>query len=228
MIQLKGKQFSVSNEGLVSFVIRYHCDTEDEALSGVPSEYRGLRRYGRNGSEWDPDADQYIVQVTYQGLLASEPTEEDDDFAIDAELREEPIEAFPDRALLESNYGAYIEDGRLKFPETLSGSGKGSTGLSSGKNSKGKNPLFGVTTYPVMRMIASQKMVRRTTPASIYSDVGRIVKSLPSGFDEPGNKTWIVDAPQVQKRGNARVITKRWKDIDPIKHVEALYTLIRR
>jgi hypothetical protein len=227
-VQLKGKEFSVSDQGLVAFVIKYYCDSEDEALFSTPSTYRGLPRQGRNGAEWDASSDKWIVTVTYQGLTGTEPGEDQDDYSIDAEFREEPIEAFPERDLLIKTYGGYIEEGRLKFPETLDSVKGNTSGLGNGKKTGAKNPLFGLTSYPVMRLVASHTMVRRTVPASVWREVGTVVKSLPSGFDEPGGKTWLVDAPIIRKKGNAKTITRRWKDIDKLNHLNALYLLLKK
>lgn len=231
MIQLRGKSLSWTDVGLVSITIKYYCDTEDEALFGLPSSYRGMARRSGSGAEWDAGEDKWIASAVFQGLAdGADPSSELEQYTIDGEWREEPIEAFPDRALLVSTYGGYIDaaDGRLKFPETLSSSGSGATGFSSSSKASVKNPMFGVTSYPVLRLVAEHTYVRSSAPSGIYTRVGTVLTSLPSGFDEPDGKTWIVDTPTIRRIGNARHITERYKDIDMLKHVEALYRLIKK
>lgn len=231
MITLKGKSFTWSPEGLVAFRIKYFADTEDEALFSTPASYRGLGRRGSNGAEWDAGENKWIVDVTFQGLPdGAAPSEELEQFTIQGEWREEPIESFPERASLVSTYGGYIDpsDGRLKFPEALVSKAGSGTGLNGSKKASGKNPMFGVTSYPVLRLVAEHTFVRASAPSGIYSEVGTVVNSLPSGFDEPGGKIWIVDTPTVIKVGNARRVTKRWKDLDALRHIEALQRLIKK
>lgn len=227
--QIKGKSFTVSDRGLVVIRLRYFCDGEDDALSGIPANYRGLTRRGHNGGTWNPDDEKWIVDVTYQGLLGSDPGEDFDEYEIDGEFREEPIEAFPDRAALVRDYGGYLEDGRLKFPETLPTKSSAGTGLSSSKASTAQNPLFGLTSYPVYYELATHTYLRTTVPGIVHRRKGTIIASLPGGFSYDGDaKAWFVDAPKVRKVGNAWQITERFKEIDALKHISALYALIKK
>ncbi len=228
--QIKGKSFQVSDTGLCAFRLRFFCDTEDDALTGIPGSYRGLLRRGNNGAEWDAGADKWIVDVTYQGLASGDPAESLDQFELDGEFREEPIESFSDRAWLASNYGAYIDpaDGLLKFPEYLpvsTGSGFSATSSSS----RQQNPLFGLRTYPVYYEVATHTYVRTNVPASVRKRKGTIVNSLPGGFEYQGDvKTWFVDAPKTSKRGNAWTITERYKELDQFKAIAALKKLVQK
>lgn len=226
-VQIKGKKFTVSDQGLIALMLRYFCDTEDEAIFSIPDSYRGLIRRGHNGATWEPDDDKWRVDVTYQGLAdGSQPGDDMDSYEISGEFREEPIESFPDRDLLVSQYGAYFEEGRLKFPETLGGT-KAATGYSS--KTSAKNPLFGTTSYPVYYEVASHSYVRNTVPASVHTRVGTVLDTLPGGFDYRGNsKSWFVDAPQLRKTGNAWQITERFKDLDALVHLNALMKLIKK
>lgn len=226
---IKGKSFQVSDTGLVAMRLRYFCDGEDDALSGIPASYRGLLRRGHNGGTWSPDDEKWIVDVTYQGLLSGDPGEDFDQYEIAGEFREEPIEAFPDRASLVRDYGGYLEEGRLKFPETLPTKTNAGTGLSGAKSSAAQNPFFGLTSYPVYYEIATHTYIRKTVPGSVHKRKGSILASLPGGFSYDGDaKAWFVDAPLVRKAGNAWSITERFKEIDALKHIRALYALIKK
>ena len=249
--ELKGRRFSIDDEGKVTFRLRYLADSEDEALFSIPSTYRGLVRRGHNGGVWDGDLSKYVVDAQYEGLAdtGTDP-EEQDQYLITGEWREEPIEAFPDRSLLVRDYGAYVEDGKLKFPEKMPTNqaaeaassalgfavgflvGQAVQAFGGGNSESGEaedNPLFGVTTYPVFYQTAERSYVRSTVPSDVYRRVGQVLERLPDGFDYDGDAVaWFVDAPTVQKVGNANRIVERFKEVDKLKHVQALYALLRK
>lgn len=230
-IQLKGITGGKDRRGLISLGYRYHFGDTDPIsalIAALPAVPAGLPEVDRRLTEW-ANNESFIVQATFEGIL-DEPSPDEDQFSITSEWREEPIEAFPDREALEKQYGAFedADSGRLRFPETLEGTAASGSALSKGKKASSKNPLFGLTTYPVLRMVASHSYVRKIVPASVYSDVGTVVRNLPAGFQEPPDKVWIVDTPNVRKRGNAWEIVERWKDVDRLAHLEALYLLLQK
>lgn len=229
MITIKGKTFQVSDTGLVAIRLKYLTDSEDEALTGIPYAYRGLIRRGHSGGTWEPDDNKWIVDVTYQGLVAGDPSEELDQFEISGEFREEPIEAFPERAALQSNYGAYIDnEGRIKFPETLPTKSTSTFGGSTGTGSSEQNPMFGLTTYPVYYERASHTYIRSSVPSTVHKKKGTIITNLPAGFEYGGDaKAWFVDAPAIRKTGNCWTITENYKEIDALPAINALMALIR-
>lgn len=230
-IQLKGLSGGKDRRGFASFSARYLFTdaTLDEALTGsLPTSITSLPEVGRQFTEWDVDNNGFIIDVNFEGVI-DEPTEDDDVFIITPEWREEPIEAFPNRKALEEKYGAYDEDGRLKFPETLAGGTTSSgSGLGSNAGTEKKNPLYGTTTYPTLRVVAQQSFCRKKVPASIYRDIGTVVKTLPAGFENPPKGPWIVDVPRLRKRGNVWEIVRTWKDVDRLEHLEALYLLLQK
>lgn len=238
------RKFSITDDGAVFFTLQYHCDTEDEALFSIPTTYRGLLRYSHDGGQWV--GSEWVVTAKYRGLPASASydPEEFDQYSIEGEWREEPIEAFPNRKLLIDNYGAYVEDGKLKFPEKLPSTAQGAAdalgfaagfaiGLAlsdaGGSADDGEdNPLFGVRSYPVYYDMAEHRYVRETVPGDLTRKAGTIVESLPSGFDYDGDATaWLVDKPSRFKQGNCWRIVERYKEVDELKHIRALYDLIR-
>lgn len=230
MITIKGKTFQVSDNGLVAIRLKYLCDSEDEALTGIPASYRGLIRRGHSGGTWDADDQKWIVETTYQGLVAGDPSEDLDQYEIGGEFREEPIESFPERAALVREHGAYIdESGRMKFPEALPTKSAGSFGGATSSQSSQDNPLFGLTTFPVYYERASHTYIREKVPATVHKRKGTILANLPSGFDYDGDaKAWFVDAPNIRKTGNCWTITENFKEIDAMPAIKTLMALIKK
>jgi hypothetical protein len=230
-IQIKGIKGGVDRRGLAKFSARFlftESTIEEAMVADLPSKPATLPETGaRDFVEWDVDNDGFIIEAHFEGVVA-EPKESQDQARITGEWREEPIEVFPDRQKLEDKYDAYIdpEDGRLKFPEYIKVKGSGS-GLGGGSREE-RNPLFGVTTYPVLLLVAVHTFVRLRVPDSVYSEPGTVVKSLPSIFDDPPKRTWLVDTPDTQKRGNGWTIMRKWKEVNNLKHVAALYDLMAR
>jgi hypothetical protein len=228
-IQIKGISGGKDRRGLVSLTFRYLFTqtTVDEALTGeLPTKPTSLPEVGRKFVEWDVDNHGFLIDVSFEGII-NEPGKEEEQYLIVGEWREERIEAFPKRQELIEKYGAYEEDGLLKFPQYLPAKGQGSGSFQNTTKSKGElNPLFGTTSYPVLRLVATQTMVRERVPASVFSEVGNVVKKLPAGFQDPPKRVWIVDTPQVRRRGNTWEIVRRWKEVDNLKHLEALYLLL--
>jgi len=234
MLQIKGITGSRDRRGLVS--VTYNCfiadTTEARALVAELPFNPGLPEVNRTVKEFQIDNRSFLVTVTCEGIVpGGTPLEANDQFLIEDEWREEPIEAFPDRDTLEKRYGAYPDDdGRLKFPEFLpTGAGTGSgSGLGGGRSSDDKNPLFGVSTYPVQIATASHSYIRTAKPSGLRKKAGTVIKSLPAGFQESGGGPWLVCTPSCRKRGNCWEIVERYKEINNLKHLEALYLLLRK
>jgi len=247
-VEIKGRKFTFDDNGLVTFFLRWHCETEDEALFDVPATYRGLTRRGHSGGVWDGNTSQWIVDAIYKGLADGGDSgfgEELATYRVYGEWREEPIETFPERQRLIDENGGYIEEGKLKFSETKPLSAAAAVGgalgvavgfavgLSTPSAAQGSsggetNPMFNVTTYPVYYEVAEMTYVDTRVAAEVRRDVGTVVESLPAGFDYDGDaKAWLVDVPSIDKQGNAYRITRRWKQVDELKHLQVL-ALIRR
>jgi hypothetical protein len=230
IIQVKGMEGGRDRRGMLSLAYSYlvlDMSPEEASLVALPVKPATIPETGeRKFKEWVHNRN-FMMTAQFEGIV-SEPGEEAEQCMIQGEWREEPIEAFPDREALMKEFGAYEDPdtGRLKFPETLEGTTSSGSSLSKSKRQSEKNPLFGLTTYPVQRMVASRAYMRFNVPSSVYESVGEVTKTLPAVFDEPPNKTWIKDPPLVRKRGNAWEIVERWKDVERLKHIEALYLLL--
>ena len=112
------ERFEVSANGRVRWTVDWAMDNRAEAISGIPRVFETLPFAGASGGPWINEEGKYIATARYEGVV-DEPTEADDDYDISGELREVKIEEFPNRELLKTEFGAYEEDGRLKFPATI-------------------------------------------------------------------------------------------------------------
>jgi hypothetical protein len=229
MIRIKGTRFSVDKRGLLTASATYLCDGLSEAVSGnLPNPFGSGQFIGRSGGEWDTGEEKWVVTGNFEGVVF-EPGADSEDYSLDAEFSEEPIESHPAISTIMQRYqGTKDEEGRVQFAETITGSGSGGSGLSNTRQRSEKNPFFGVQSYPAMRMVAAHTYVRRTVPNSIYRRVGTVLNSLPSGFDEPGGRKWVVMPPLARRRGDAWEITERYKDVGDDPHVEILSKLVQR
>lgn len=229
MIRLKGTRFTVSRQGVINGSATFFADTLSEAIgSDLPNPFGYGTFISRTGGEWDAETDRWILTANYEGLVG-EVAASNDDYSLDAEFSEEPIESHPEiQTLMERYSGTRRDDGRVEFAETIEGRATGGTGLSNARRGSQKNPMFGVTSYPAMRMVASHTYVRPSIPGSVYRKVGTVLKSLPSGFDEPGGRAWIVMPPLARRRGDAWEITERYRDIGDEPHAEILAQLVQR
>lgn len=229
---MKGIKGSRDRKGLSSYTLTFLITdaTLDDGFSLPIPVPTGLPIVGRSFREWDVDNNGFILDVTCEGLISEPPPGSDETFSVQPEWREEPIETFPYQDALVKNYGAYEGgEGTLKFPQYIKGGASAGGGLAKAQLSgKETNPLYGVRTYPVLRIVASHSYTRRAIPSSVYSRIGTVIKGLPPGFEYPGDKPFIVDTPVLQSRGNCWSITERYKDIDKLKHLEALYGLMVR
>jgi len=231
MIRIKGIRFSVDRRGMFSGSASYLCDDIAEATSGsLPNPFGAVSEVGRSGGEWDVDEQKFVVQAVFEGLL-SEPTPDQEEYTLDAEFSEEPIESHPQIASILKNYGGTKrDDGTIEFPETMpSGKGGSGTGLArTAKKAGDKNPFFGVTSYPAMRCVASHSYIKRSLGSAIYNRVGNVLNGLPSGFDEPGGRKWLVMPPLARRRGDVWDVTERYKDIGDDPAVELMAKLIQK
>jgi hypothetical protein len=229
MIRIKGTRFGVDKRGLLTGNATYLCDGLSEAVSGtLPNPFGSGQFVGRSGGEWDTGEEKWVVQGNFEGVVF-EPGPESEDYSLDAEFSEEPIEAHPSiTTLMERYQGTKGDDGRVQFAELITGQSGGGSGLSNNRQRTEKNPFFGVQSYPAMRMVAQHSYVRRSVPNSIYRKVGTVLNSLPAGFDEPGGRKWVVMPPLARRRGDGWEITERYKDVGDDPHVEILSQLVRR
>ena len=235
LIQVKGVKLNEDQRGQLSVEAKFFLpgsSLDDAWRAKLPAvtSLPYIRRTVEDGERGS--LDHYIT--AYYGGLITEPAADgsQDQWEITEERREEAIEAFPFRDQLKKQYGAYEDPitNRLKFPEFLKASG-GNGGLKSGNgNATGeKNPLYGVTSYPVLYAVAKHTCVRFSVPADWWEKVHSVIKQLPDGFrrfNYPQGKPWVVDPMLVRRVRNSVTIQRQWREIDKLKHLEALQLLL--
>lgn len=201
---------------------RYVCDSLAEAKASVPLTYEGLALLSKSIGQWRGTS-KYAADCRYGGIEQEGPDGEDDgSFEILPEEREVPIENFPDRDYLISEYGAFEDGGVLKFPMRLPKKTDSRTGLrpskAAGPWSLGgeNNPLFNVRTYPEIYEVAVRTFFRKTFPSRLLQEAGTIITRLPSGFGNQGGteRQWWVERPHRVRVGNGWRITWRARSLE--------------
>jgi len=233
-VTIEKEKFSIDDRGRIRYQLRYKADSRTDALTGIPRTFEGLLRLGTSGTPWIDKNGAYLVDATYGGLIY-ESNPELDSYEVIEEFQDKKLSAFPDRELLEEEFGAYIDPfGDLRFPETLPKTSRLGSGLSlntyrDGDNAEEQNPLNGATTYKVAYAVAIHRMVRKRIPARLEKMVGTVVDRIPAQFEYSGRaESWWVQPLCRRKVGNAWDIEMRYEQVDDFKDQEALVKLMQR
>jgi hypothetical protein len=209
MLEIDRETIEIDSLGKLRLRVRYAADSRSDAIRNTPAKLEGLPRTALRAQPWIGKQGKYIVDAAYEGLDA-DPDPELDVYELITEERENKIESFPDRELLEESYGATLdEDGNLIFPPTLpkppSRLGQPLT-LDTMKSGavEPQNPLHGTTSYAVPHTTAIWRLVRKKVPANLEKQSRSVITRLPSGFDYQGPKaSWYVRPLQKRKAGNS-------------------------
>ena len=196
----------------------------DASVDGVPYKKRSVRPH--------PEGTGYQAVLEYEGLVdgIDPPEDEARQWSIQITERMDPIETHPEFAKLKSDYGGTVENGKVKWPETIpSGTTSGSFGSSS-KTATVANPMLNTTHYPVLLGNASYTRVARSLPSNLLSIPGQVVTSLPSssGMTTPDGYVWIRALPQSTGYGNAFRLTDTYKLTKSESWVYLIYKIIGR
>jgi hypothetical protein len=233
-VTIEKEKFSIDDRGRIRYQLRYKADSRTDALTGIPRTFEGLFLLGTSGTPWIDKNGAYLVDATYGGLI-DESNPELDSYEVIEEFQDKKLSAFPDRELLEEEFGAYIDPfGDLRFPETLPKTSRLGSGLSlntyrDGDNAEEQNPLNGATTYKVAYAVAIHRMVRKRIPARFEKMVGTVVDRIPAQFEYSGRaESWWIPPLRRRKVGNAWDIEMRYEQVDDFKDQEALVKLMQR
>jgi len=233
-VTIEKEKFSIDDRGRIRYQLRYKADSRTDALTGIPRTFEGLLLLGTSGTPWIDKNGAYLVDATYGGLIG-ESNPELDSYEVIEEFQDKKLSAFPDRELLEEEFGAYIDPfGDLRFPETLPKTSRLGSGLSlntyrDGDNAEEQNPLNGATTYKVAYAVAIHRMVRKRIPARLEKMVGTVVDRIPAQFEYSGRaESWWVQPLRRRKVGNAWDIEMRYEQVDLFEDQEALVKLMQR
>lgn len=230
-VQIDKEAFTRDRQGRVVFNVRWKMDSRTEALRGVPMAFEGLPLEGVKGSPWIGKDGEWLVDAVYQGLTdetsGSMGNGENDEYELITEVKEVPLEQFPDREFLEEEFGVrFVERDGQMFPVYMSINKRnqkiGSPLTLDSKRDPSKSslevsPLNGVTSYPWPYVVAVWRFTRRTVPQSVVRDELSVIDRLPPGFDWRGPKlNWWVQPIQKRKVGNAWSIEWRAQEITEI------------
>jgi len=225
-VRVEKEKFTKGRDGRMRLQVRWLAETRAEAINSIPPTYDGLQLTDLNGQPWISEDSRYLVDAVYEGFNGSGngPDVEFDQAEITGEMREIKIELFPDRDLLKEQYGAYEEDGRLKFPAKLPNTALTGNGLSSPEEKD--NPFFNLTSYLVEYEIAVHQFIRRTVPAALLKKQLTVVNKLPSVFEYGGEtRYWFVRPVRRRKVGNMWEITVEYEQVDEFGDKKALAEL---
>jgi len=183
---------SLSADGLGQSTLNYRVMTLEQCTTYSEGHPLGWIEKGRT---WEllTGGLGYELAINYEGT----EEEDSDDYSLDISFAEEPIESHPRWELIKKVYKGRVEDGKVVFTEKLERGG--ATGLNAGGGGQRKNPLFGVTSYLVLKGVFVHSYT--TTQKPHLDSIGTIVKHLPGDFDTPPNHDWLMMPPKMKRAG---------------------------
>jgi hypothetical protein len=224
-VQIDKEQIERDRQGRYKVTVRWKMQSRTEAIRGIPLTFEGLPLESARGAPWIGKDGDWLVDAVYQGLVENaEPKEKDanDEYELITEVREVPLEQFPDLEFLKEQFGVEFvyRDGKA-FPLYSSVRPSRRIGtpltLDSAKATPESSPMEGVTSYPWPYVVAVWRFTRRTVPQSVVNDELSVIDRLPAGFDWRGPKlNWWVQPLQMRKVGNAWSIEWRANEITEI------------
>ena len=230
---LEGATGGRDENKIATFSVPYFVRTAAEIATVGRQDYAGLQESSRTWQAWNADADGYIVTVVYKGHLEGDPAttepKDTEQWSLDFDFSEEPLESHPKLKDIKAAYGGYIDENELKFPEIIPMGPKQSSGLSSKKFKDGdKNPMFGTTTYAVMTARVKRSWSSKQIPKGAVNDIGKIYKRIPDAPEEIdkvefGDRTWLAMPPKISQNGNVWRIENEWLLSPPAGWVEEVY-----
>lgn len=203
-----------------TFSVPYFVTSSEEIPRVGSGNYLGLKETGRTWEAWNDGTDGWKVTVQYKGHMDGDESavdpRETEQWDIDFDFSEEPLESHPDLRLIIDTYGGYIEDNEVKFPQRMPAGTKSKSGLGGKSLSAGdRNPMYGTTTYPVMTARVSRSWSAATIPANAVNNIGKIYKIIPGIPDTIGNvdfgdRDWLTMPPKISQNGSVWRITNEW------------------
>lgn len=232
LIEINKPVFELSRDNRIRWTVQYSAATKAEALASIPRTYESAPFTGAQGTPWIGSDGRWNIIARYERMIA-EGSEEFDEFEIDGELRETPIEELTTiRQELIDEYGGYEEEGKLKFPPKMPSltAAQLAVGPLPNLDDIEDNPLFNLRTFPVEYNVARWRMVRKKLPARILKLAGTVQRRLPRGFEYDGDaESWYVRPIRRRKaRGGYWEISVEYQEIDEFKAIQALHDLLGR
>jgi len=216
-----------------TFSVPYYVTTFKEVITVGKGNVNGLVESTRSWQAWNDGTDGWIVTVVYKGHMDEDSQTEDpaetEQWNMDFDFAEEPLESHPKLQTIKDAYGGYLDENELKFPELLPNNSKSKSGLGKKSLKPGdKNPMFGVSTYAVMTARVTRSWSAKKIPKTAVNDIGKIYKSIPDAPDEIneidfGDRTWLAMPPKISQNGNVWRIENEWLLSPPAGWVEEVY-----
>jgi hypothetical protein len=204
------KSGSQTRKGFVSFARTYTVSTEAEARSAGALSIDGIPVTDRRWERIQSGTERWRVTVSYEGIDQDQSPEEGS-VGIKQVVREEPIEAHPRIEQLKEQYGGTEDDeGNVKFPVRLpEGKGGSGTGFGSRKGRAGRNPMYGMKTFPKRGAEWTRTYFRKSLPSDLLDKAGRTTATLPGGVKAPPGKLWVYGPSEAVEKGASIQITER-------------------
>jgi hypothetical protein len=183
--------------GEITSTLQYRVEDELAAETyklGEKHPTLGIPESSRGWEEIEPCGMGFELSIVYKGKR--EEDKETSDVTLDASFSEEPLKSHPNFLEIKKKYKGWINaEGEIEFPEKI----KVKSGGLSKKKKTIKNPMFGVDTYLVLSAVVRHTYTSNSRPR--LSKVGRIVKSVPGGFETPEDHDWLVMPPRSGNKG---------------------------
>jgi hypothetical protein len=231
-VTLEGATGGRDENKISTFSVPYYVETLADVVTVGAGNYHGLVESTRSWQAWNAGT-AWLVTVIYKGHLEDDPDAEDpvqtEQWTVDFDFSEEPIESHPKLAKIKEFYGGYTKDNELVFPEILPNGSKGKSGLGkSGGDAGEKNPMHGVSTYAVMTARVTRSWSTKDIPKNAVNDIAKIYRKIPdapNGIDaiDFGDRTWMAMPPKISQNGNVWRIENEWLLSPPAGWVEQVY-----
>ena len=179
----------------------------DPSVDGIPYKMRKVK----------PDGDGlgFYATLYYEGLAENvdPPVDEAKLWVGAITERQDPIETHPKFEAIKKAYGGTVENGKVKWSETIP-AGKTGGGIGSGSSKATRpNPMLNVTHYPVLLGEITYTRMVRNLPSDLFEVVGKVHASLPasSGVPTPEGYVFVQGLPQWSGKGNAFQLRDTYK-----------------
>jgi len=219
-IKLEGAAGSRDENKITTFTVPYYVESFGEVTTVGKDVSNGLAESTRSWQAWNAGADGWVVTVVYKGHLSeddeAEEPENTEQWSMDFDFSEEPLQAHPNYSAITAAYGGFVEEGDLKFPEFIPNNAKSGGGLGGKKRKAGdRNPLFGTTTYAVMTARVTRSWSTKQIPKNAVNDIGKTYPRIPDAPDEInavdfGDRNWLAMPPKISQNGNVWRVENEW------------------
>jgi hypothetical protein len=222
VIILEGAAGGRDENQISTCTVPYLARTAAEIGTVGRGSYMGLVESTRSWQAINDGSDGYIVNVTYKGYLEDEeePQPEDtEQWSLNFDFSEEPIESHPKFADIRKRYGGYREDaaGPILFPEVMPQGASSSSGLGGkGKLKAGdRNPMHGTSSYAVMTARVTRSWSSKNIPKGAVNDIGKVFNTIPNAPEtitkvDFGSRNWMQMPPKITQNGDVWRIEDEW------------------